>query len=404
MWKNLRDLVFGGLFSKVILGLSTIFLIKALSKSDYALVNNFLFIQSLVSGFVFSPFLLVSVVQTNLHQLFNPKRLYVGFNLFQTGFVVLVLLISALLGPDLATFLFRKPELYSPFMLGLVASIFLTFQNIILSQHQSSESYGRYNLINILRPVFLMACLVGLYYADYLNFKTVCFSYLVSIFLSVIGEFSFLKSAFSVRAWRLKWNQFAWFWQHSWVLILFFFVRGAVDHLATFLASRYFSLNDFANYSVAFRYYAMLDLVIFSAHIAFLNTFTKKPPEESRRSFIKWLKANAVLVSAGLVSLFFGKDIFVWVNGERYADSYPLFVAYMVGIGIYLCFSPVIYGLARQGKFSLLLLFSLLGLVLQLGLSFLGLYFHALVLLPIAAISARGFIYILSSIFYFKSA
>ncbi|HRH35485.1 MAG TPA: hypothetical protein PKY12_10510, partial [Catalimonadaceae bacterium] len=61
MWINLRNLVFGGVFSKLLLGLSTIFIIKTLSKSDYALVNNFLFIQSLVSGLVFSPFLLASV-------------------------------------------------------------------------------------------------------------------------------------------------------------------------------------------------------------------------------------------------------------------------------------------------------------------------------------------------------
>lgn len=403
MWKNLRDLVFGGLLSKVLLGLSTIFLIKTLSKSDYALVNNFLFIQSLVSGLIFSPFLSVSVVQSNLHKVFNTGRLYGAFNLLQTGFVGLVLVVSASMGSNLSTLIFRKPDFYPSFMLGLVASIFLTFQNIILSQHQTSESFRKYNLINILRPVFLIISLSALYFTDFLNFWTASLSFLISIFLSVAGDVTFLKSAFNLSGWRMKWSQFTWFWNLSKVLILFFFVRGSVDHVATFLVSRYFSLDDFANFSVAFRYYAMVDLIIFSAHIAFLNSFTKKAHQESRKSFLLWLKTNLPVVAVGLVLLVFGKEIFVWVNGERYADSYPLFVVYMLGIAVYLCFSPVIYGLAKMNRFSTLLILSLIGLFLQILISWVGLHFHSLIWLPLGAVVARGFIYIVSTIIYFRA-
>lgn len=402
MWINLRNLIFGGVFSKLLLGLSTIFIIKTLSKSDYALVNNFLFIQSLVSGLVFSPFLLASVVQTNLHQVHNPRRLFVAFNQFQTSLVALFFLIACLIGPALSQILFKKPDFYGSFLLGLVASIFLTFQNIILSQHQAKESFGKYNRINILRPVFLMACLLTLYFSGYLNFWTTAISFLLSIFLSVAGEYSFLINTFKRAGWKLKMSQFSWFWKNSHLLIWFFFIRGSVDHIATFLVSRYFSLDDFANFSVAFRYYAMMDLIIFSAHIAFLNNFTKREQEDSRSKFLIWIKTNGLLAIAGLVLLGFGKDIFVWVNGDRYADSYPLFVSYMIGIAVYLCFSPVIYGLAQQRRFSTLLVLSLCGLFLQLLISSAGLYFHQMVWITSAAVSARGLIYLASTWIYFK--
>jgi len=402
MWINLRNLVFGGVFSKLLLGLSTIFIIKTLSKSDYALVNNFLFIQSLVSGLVFSPFLLASVVQTNLHQVHNPRRLFVAFNLFQTTLVALVFFLAWLIGPQLSLILFKKPDFYGSFLLGLLASIFLTFQNIILSQHQAKESYGTYNRINILRPVFLMACLLTLYFSGFLNFWTTALSFLFSIFLSVAGEYSFLINTFKRTGWKLKLSQFSWFWRNSHLLIWFFFIRGSVDHIATFLISRYFSIDDFANFSVAFRYYAMLDLIIFSAHIAFLNNFTKKDQADSKSKFLVWIKTNGLLALAGLILLVFGKGIFVWVNGERYAESYPLFVSYMIGIAVYLCFSPVIYGLAQQRRFSTLLILSLCGLILQFIISSIGLYFHQMVWITTAAVSARGLIYLVSTWIYFK--
>lgn len=404
MWVNLRNLIFGGVFSKVLLGLSTIFIIKTLSKADYALVNNFLFIQSLVSGLVFSPFLLASVVQTNLHQVHNPRRLFVAFNLFQTAMVCIVLLVAWMVGPQLSMILFKKPEFYPSFMLGLTASIFLTFQNIILSQHQAKESYGKYNRINILRPVFLIACLVILYAFDSLNFLTTSLAFLVSIFLTVVGEYSFLLSSFRMTGWKLKMSQFSWFWKNSHILIWFFLVRGSVDHIATFLISRYFSIDDFANFSVAFRYYAMLNLIIFSAHIAFLNNFTKKDRADSKSKFLVWIKTNSVLAALGIVTLLFGKTLFVWVNGERYADSYPMFVSYMLGIAVYLCFSPVIYGLAQQRKFSTLLILSLIGLFVQILISIGGIYFHQLVWLTSGAVIARGLIYVVSTWIYFRSA
>ena len=50
MWRTLRNLIFGGVASKVLLGVANIFIIKYLSKQDYAQVANFLFIQSMISG------------------------------------------------------------------------------------------------------------------------------------------------------------------------------------------------------------------------------------------------------------------------------------------------------------------------------------------------------------------
>lgn len=402
MWKNLRNLVFGGIFSKVLLGFSTIFIINVLSKSDYAKVNNFLFVQSLVSGWLFSPFLLASVVMSNVHSLYNPKRLFVSLNIFQIYLVLFFIALTLIGGQDFSNHIFQKSEFYYSLLLGLVASVFLTFQNIILSQHQANESFSRYNFINILRPVFLIVCLFILYLFDFLNFMTTSLAFLISIVLSVVPEYDFIRQAFTFKAYLLKVSQLKWFWRSAKFLVVFLLIRGTIDNIALFLVSRYFSIEDFANFSVAFRYYAFFDLVLFSAHIAFLNSFTKSEEVESRRKFVHWIRITAGLALAGVVFLFFAKEMFVWINGTRYLESYPIFSSYMVGFAFYLCFSPVIYGLTQRKMFKTLLTLSVLGLCLQLVISYFGIQDHNLVLLSTGAVAARSFIYIFSTIIYFR--
>ena len=404
MWKNLRDLVFGGIFSKVLLGISTVFIINTLSKTDYAQVNNFLFVQSLVAGWIFSPFLAASVVMANVHNLHNPKRLFVSLNVLQVYCVVALIAIAIAWGPGLSVVVFHKPVYFWSILLGLCASIFLTFQNIVLSQHQAKESFAKYNLVSILRPFFLAVSLFLLWIFDWFNFYTVSVAFLFSIVLSVANEFDFIAQGFSLKGLKIKLSQFKWFWKSARYLVLFFFVRGSIDHIALFFVSRYFSVEDFANFSVAFRYYAFFDLILYSAHIAFLNSFTKYSFSESKAKFVSWVKLTVPVSAAGIVVLIFGEPLFTFVNGVRYSESYPIFASYMVGFTVYLCFSPVIYGLARQDRFRTLFILSLLGALVQLVVTFFGVAGKELVLISAAAVAGRGFIYLASTFLYFRRA
>ncbi len=404
MWKNLRNLIFGGIASKVLLGLANIIIIKYLPKEDYAQVANFLFIQSMVSGLFFSPFLLSSVVGANLYGIRNARRLFSALNLIQICLVVLLFLAAVSYGPSLSLHLFRKPEFYYSLILGLFSSIFLTFQNIILSQHQANESYKSYNIINILRPVVLIAMLVFLYAFGWLSFWTASLAFLASIVLSVGGEARFLLEAIQIKGLIFRIRQFSWFWKSLRFLILFFFVRAILDHVASFMVSRYFNLDQNASYGVAFRYYAMVDLVIFSAHIAFLNSFTRDPEPEAKQKFVRWMKATALASVLGLVALWFSKPIFVWINGEKYADAFPIFAAFMCGLVVYLIASPVIYGVARKRAFKSLFLLSLLALVFQvLGTSWAAQH-QSLVFVAVSSVMARGFIYLSCLYLYFRRA
>ena len=265
MWRTLRNLIFGGVASKVLLGVANIFIIKYLSKQDYAQVANFLFIQSMISGLFFSPFLLSSVVGANLFGVQNSRRLFSALNLIQICLVTVLFLAALGYGESLSVDLFKKTEFYHSLILGLLSSIFLTFQNVILSQHQANESYKTYNIINILRPLILILMLVGLKLTDMLNFWTTSLAFLISILLSVGGELRFLMEAIRLKGLIFRFKQFVWFWKTLQYLILFFFIRATLDHVATFMVNRYFSLDDNASYGVAFRYYAMVDLIIFSA-------------------------------------------------------------------------------------------------------------------------------------------
>jgi len=402
MWRNLRNLIFGGLTSKVLLGIANIFIIKYLTKQDYAQITNFLFIQSMVSGLFFSPFLLSSVVGANLFGVYNSRRLFSALNLIQICLVFLFFFSAIVYGESLSVDLFKKKEFYNSLILGLLSSIFLTFQNIILSQHQANESYKTYNIINIVRPLILILMLVGLHFGGYLNFWTASSAFLISIVLSVGGELRFLIEAVRFKGLFFRFKQFVWFWKTLKFLILFFFIRATLDHVATFMVNRYFTLEDNANYGVAFRYYAMVDLVIFSAHIAFINSFTKDEESVSRKKFTSWIKATSMISILGLGLLFVAKPLFVFVNGVKYEDAYPIFAAFMCGLVVYLCFSPVIYGIARRKSFLLLFSLSLIAFVFQVCIASYAAHIQNLVLMAAGSVASRGFIYVSSAWFYFR--
>jgi hypothetical protein len=277
----------GGLASKVLTGLANILIIKFLDKTDYAALANFQFIQTLMSGLIFSPFLLASVLGVNLFEMQNMRRLFSALNLIQIVLVMLCLLVALFYGEQLAIDLFHKPQFYYPILLGLISSIFLTFQNIMLSVHQASESYSSYNLINLLRPVFLILLLGGFYLTNSLNFITAASAFLLSYLLSVARDLPKIMEAISLKGLFFRLKQFVWFWKSLQYLILFFFLRAMLDHIARFMVSRYFSVSDNAAFGVSFQYYAMADLLIYSAHVAFMNIFTKEEsPKFSLRAFM----------------------------------------------------------------------------------------------------------------------
>lgn len=404
MWKTLRNLIAGGVASKILIGLANILIIKFLTKADYAAVSNFQFIQTLMSGLVFSPFLLSSVIGGNLFGMQNMQRLFSALNLIQIILVLICLTGALVYGEQLAEDLFHKPLFYYPIIFGLVSSVFLTFQNIVLSGHQASGSFKSYNIVNILRPVFLIALLAGFHFAGLLNFTTAASAFLLSYVFSVAGELPLILQATRIKGLFFRVKQFVWFWRTLKYLILFFLVRATLDHIATFMVSRYFSVDDNAVYGVAFRYYAMADLIIYTAHVAFMNIFTLEPREEARRKFSNWMKITGLVSVVCLLILPFSGPLFSLVNGSQYDQAFPVFVAFMAGITVYLCFSPIIYGIAERRSFKTLFILSLVALVVQLLLTSLAAQMQNLVLMAVACVSARGIIYLSSLFLYFRKA
>jgi O-antigen/teichoic acid export membrane protein len=105
-----------------------------------------------------------------------------------------------------------------------------------------------------------------------------------------------------------------------------------------------------------------------------------------------------------LLILPFSGPLFSLVNGSQYDQAFPVFVAFMAGITVYLCFSPVIYGIAERRSFKTLFILSLVALVVQLLLTSLAAQMQNLVLMAVACVSARGIIYLSSLFLYFRKA
>ena len=400
MWKTIRNLMAGGLLAKVLTGVANIMVINFLTKEDYASLANFQFIQTLMSGLIFSPFLLSSVIGINLFEMKNMRRLFAALNLIQIALVAICCSLVLLFGDQAAILIFNKPVFYYPMILGLISSLFLTFQNIILSGHQASESYGSYNIVNVLRPTFLISLLVGFYLSGKLSFVTAASSFLLSYVFAVAGDLKAISDSLKLKGLIFRLKQFVWFWKSLKHLILFFFIRAILDHIGRFMVSRYFSVEDNADFGVAFQYYSMVDLVIYSSHVAFTNIFTKENSDVARGKYVSWLKITAVLSLAGLAILPFSKPVFLLINGNQYQNAFAVFCVFMAGTAVYLCFSPLIYCIAARKNFRFLLILSLVALIWQLGFSTFASSLQSLELVALGCVGARALIYLGSFILF----
>lgn len=396
MWRKLRDLLAGSLFSKMLLAVANIWVIRELSPNDFALFNNFLSVQAFVAGLIFTPFLMASVAKANLFQIENKRRLLNALNIIQTIGILGFTLIVWLVGPGSASFLFQNPAYFISLILGLLASIFLTLQNLVLSEHQSNESFGIYNLVNVARPVLILTGLGICLAFNQITFVPVAIVFMVSSALAVVNTGRELMNPTLLRGFFFKFLQLKWFWTQARTLILFFFVISCVDHIGLFISTRFFSLEEAAGYGVAFRYYGMADLIIASSHVLFLSSFTKNDPQKTSSHLARWTKIMLPVGLAIFVILPWLSNIYVLINREIYANTFPLVIVFAGGLVAYLSFSPAIYALIGQRSYGFLLVISLLAVALQTGFSVWGIHTHSLWFIAFGTVLARGFIYFLA--------
>jgi O-antigen/teichoic acid export membrane protein len=353
----------------------------------------------MVSGLLFTPFLLAAVPIANLKKIQNYNRFFSALNWFQMALLSSLLLIAIFSGPDLSFALFRKVQFYPSILIGLMAAIVMTFQNIMLSQQQTKESYRGYNLISIVRPIALLLILCILYFTGNLNFWTAAVSFFASILTALFVDISSFLNLFKLGGFKLRLAQFSWFWKSAWMLILFFFIRGTYDHISFYFVSRYFDMDQIANFSVPFRYYSMADLIVVTSHIPFINSFTKDPFSQSKTRFKKWLKITVLISLICMLVLPFSKDLFVLISGEKYESTFPSFVILMLGLIPFLCFSPAIYGVISLGGGIKIFYLSLTVLAFHILICSLGARFQSLELISFSTVFSRGTIYILSFLF-----
>ena len=396
MWLKLRNLLAGGIFSKLLLGLANVWVIRGLSQSDFALFNNFLNVQAFISGLVFTPFLLASVAKSNLFQIENKRRLLNALNVIQTLGILFLTLIVWLIGPNTSVFLFYNQAYFTSLWLGLLASIFLTLQNLVLSEHQANESFGSYNFINIARPLLILLGLGICSWTGYFSFWPIAAIFMASAVLSVLKTGRHLMETSLLSGLRFKALQLRWFWKKAKALILFFFIRGCVDHIGLFISTRFFSLEEAAGYGVAFRYYAMADLIIASGHVLFLSSFTKNDALINRRQLFKWTRITLPISFLAFAILPWLSDIYVWINKDIYAHTFSYLLVFAGGLVFYFSFSPAIYALIQKKEYSFLLGISLVGIAAQIGLSYVGISSHSLWFVALGTVAARSSIYFFS--------
>jgi O-antigen/teichoic acid export membrane protein len=126
------------------------------------------------------------------------------------------------------------------------------------------------------------------------------------------------------------------------------------------MLTRYASEETLANYGVAFKYYSLLLTSLASITIVLRPLLARANMLDPARQIAfttKWLRYSLWTGIPILLFDIFGKPVYVWLNGAKYADSFPMLIILSVGVWLGLILSPqvkiLIAGLRFRSMFLL---------------------------------------------------
>ncbi len=360
----------GDLAAKGFTALTVILLIRSLGEADYAYYVSieavaFLLMEIVSSGLNIALVRALSF-QFSRHgkiDLHLPLRLF----LFEGAGIALVGLIAWLYPQSLAVLLLGKPQAVHEVQWGVFYALALVSFQMSRVLFQAVENFRFYTFLLLLRQGVLFLLIV---LSAGLNFLTV--PYLMS-FLIGLNILVALLGWMRIRSMeRLSAPDSVWFGsflrQAGW-LIGYFVVLAIIARLDVLSVSRYVSTFGLAEYGAAMRYYSMGLLFLGSIHAVLLPRFARaemQTPEVQSRFMRQWFLTTFWVIIPILIFDLKGKALFVWLNGGKYADAFPIWIVFSAGIWLSLMLSPLVNILIGQQRYRWLFVVSLVSLVFAL--------------------------------------
>jgi O-antigen/teichoic acid export membrane protein len=296
----------------------------------------------------------------------RPSALYfLGF-LFQTSvYAFLVMILMFFSGPA-SRLLFGSTEFQSSFRFGLIAGWGMLWLQAGRSMYQTEERYSFFVGATLFRELSVLILVALLAAVGALSFRNTAISIAIaSLMAGIAVTYDVLRTV----RWKrtrafLKGEQslLQGFLASTKWLIAYAIILVVLQQMGVFLLSHLSTEEQLALYGVAFRYYAVILLLLSSVHAVLLPRFSKEDISDSQRQkrfASRWFKYTVwVIVPIGVFALL-GKPMFVWVNGVQYEGAFGILVVFLFGSWLSLTFSPMVNILIGRRDFRCLFSLSL---------------------------------------------
>jgi O-antigen/teichoic acid export membrane protein len=391
LFKNISTVFLMDNIAKLVGMVTTLILIRMLPKEDYALYTFFWSAAMFFVGFVSSG-IDMAYVRFAAEEYSDVKKMPNDIFFFS---IILCFSAFLILSPVTIAFskqlslLMFKSGLYSkPIFVGYLAAIGLFLFAFGTRYYQVQEKYGTAGVLISLQKILFLLFLFVLIASGNLGFLKVAIAQIIAItgfgifLISMVIKNDLLKEGLF-----LSFNRFVVFMRASFWLILYFISLSLFNQLDVFMISRFMSVDNLANYGVAFKYYGLL-MLMFPAIKTVLKVRTSKidmvnSTERQRIFFKKWIKL-ITLVSVPIISLvvLFSDYFMNLLNGPRYAASILPFKILAVCAMCSYIFSPNTDIFRAMGKYFLLFCFGLVALIVN--------FFGNLMLIPVYGIAGAA--------------
>jgi len=373
--RNILKVYSGDVLSKII-GIGTaVLLIRGLAIEDYAAYIAFygilFLIPQLVGSGVNSALVRFSTEYISKTKK-RPFELYFISLIFQLVLYILFCFVLFFLSDKVTQLLFGQKPFVLALRYGIIAGLGYLITQAGRVIYQAEERFGYYVKTLWFRQGLTFIFISFLFLLKLLNFYRAAQAIIVIelcvasiITFHVFRGFSFRRT---ISIFNSNLDIIKNFISSTGWLIAYFFMLASFQRLDIFMLSHFSSAEELANYGVAFKYYSLSLLLLGSIHTVLLPMFSKvemQDPSKQSQFAIKWLKTNVWLIFPLIIFDFFGKSLFIAINGMQYEKAFYIFIAFSVGIWLSLMFSPLVNILMSRKVFKFLFTLGVCALVLN---------------------------------------
>jgi len=367
--KNIIGVYFGDILSKGIAVITTVIIIRTLSKEDYGLYTNFLAVMNLIGLLVATGLNSSTARYASEYISLNndvPSNVYASNLGIQLVFYVPLCFLLLTYSRGVSSLFFGTNIYSQAVLLGGLAALGVIFIQIVTTIFQAKENFRAYVSLLNARQAILLGCIVVLWMGNYLNFNAVAYLTVFSQILFGIILIILLRECFAIS--NLKLSFLKEFFKSSGMLIIYNLFLALFSQMGIFMISRYKTAEDLAVYGVAYRYYGLAIMLLGSIHAVLLPKFSRVEYLDSfkqREIIFRWLKVSSLSVIPVAIIALSATPLFLLLSGKQYLGSVNVFRVFCVGVVISLMFSPLVNILIGKKKFAFLAILSFIAFALN---------------------------------------